>query len=116
MLTLYKPFVQKLDDYDLEVTPLRRHLFEFASRLTDLLVKQIVHTDLSKEAEYIDLEFENTELISNLTDSTTTGVQMSPNSKYIPGYIQPTPPPKPEEELKREKSSSKKPDTEIKVN
>lgn len=116
MLTLYKPYVEKLDDYDLQITPLRRHLFEVSSRLTDLLVKQIVHTDLSKEAEYIDLEFENTELIQNLTDHTTTGVSVSTNPNYIPGYIQPIAPKKRQEKSSRTKHSDKQTDTEVKVN
>lgn len=74
LLSQYKPFVEKLDDYDFEITPLRRHLFEVATRLTDLLVKQIVHTDLSKEQEYVDLEFNNLDLVENLNQSSDPGI------------------------------------------
>ena len=92
LLTQYKPFVEKLDDYDFKITPLRRHLFEVATRLTEILVKQIVNTDLSKSQEYIDLEMDNLDLIENLTQSSDPGIELAMNPDYIPGYVQPTRP------------------------
>lgn len=100
LLTQYQPFVEKMDDYDFKITPLRRHLFEVSSRLTELLVKQIVYVDLSKEEEYIDLEMENLDLIESLHQTTDPGIELASNPDYVPGYVQPTRPDKKDQKIR----------------